>query len=117
MEDARRLVRDKVRATASNLTACDGSIEGIFYPEMPCLPVCDTAVFIYQHKGNIQPRCGSSTARLFVRLCVCFCRDYGFMKRYRKVTIWLRWQALDGPKWVASMPFVIFFSTAQRTAS
>lgn len=28
MEDARRLVRDNVRATASNLIACDGSIEG-----------------------------------------------------------------------------------------
>ena len=34
---------------------------------------------------------------------------------YRKVTTWARLQPEVGPKWVASRPAVMPFSTAQRT--
>ena len=46
------------------------------------------------------------------------CRySYFFRSRYRNVTICPRVHGLSGPKCVASMPLVMFFETAQSTAS
>ena len=48
-------------------------------------------------------------------LSVMLTRFYLANALYRKVTTWARLQAVVGPKWVASMPLVMPFSTAQRT--
>ncbi len=77
---------------------------------LKCAPQVRYSRFVRTKEDSQSERPGGDPGALRLAL-----RIY-FISRYRKVTICPLVQVLSGLKWVASVPLVMFFSTAHRTA-